>query len=65
MALHYKGFRPAYLLMVPYFAMLFVASYDSGEPALWGIPFFYWYQLLWVPLGSLLLYAIYRAEERS
>jgi hypothetical protein len=31
---------------------------------LFGIPFFYWYQLVWIPLGALLLYPIYRAEER-
>jgi len=33
------------------------------EPALFGVPFFYWYQLLWILLGVLLLYPVYRAEE--
>jgi hypothetical protein len=23
------------------------------EPAFFGIPFFYWYQILWIVLGSL------------
>jgi hypothetical protein len=24
-----------------------------------GFPFFYWYQLLWVPITSLLIYIVY------
>lgn len=33
-------------------------------PVLFGIPFFYWYQLLWIPLSAVLLYIVYRGEER-
>jgi hypothetical protein len=54
-----------FLLFPPYIALLWVASYDRSVPALFGIPFFYWYQLLWIPLGALLLYPVYRAEERD
>jgi hypothetical protein len=39
------------LLLVPYAAMIWVSSYNSAEPAWAGIPFFYWYQLLWVWIG--------------
>jgi hypothetical protein len=61
-----KGFRFIHLLLVPpYIALLWVGSYNRVDPALFGIPFFYWYQLLWIPLGALLLYPIYRAEERQ
>jgi hypothetical protein len=49
------------LLLIPYLAMLWVPSYNRFEPTLAGIPFFYWYQLLWIPLGSLLLLIVYRA----
>lgn len=60
------GFRLVHLLLLPpYVAILWVGSYDRLTPALWGIPFFYWYQLLWIPIGALLLYPIYRAEERD
>ncbi|MGB8363554.1 MAG: DUF3311 domain-containing protein [Rhizomicrobium sp.] len=60
------GFRLVHLLLLPpYIALLWVGSYNRVAPALWGIPFFYWYQLLWIPLGALLLYPIYRAEERE
>jgi len=27
---------------------LLVPTYDQKEPRLFGFPFFYWYQLLWV-----------------
>lgn len=53
------------LLLPPFVALLWVGSYDRIGPSLFGIPFFYWYQLAWIPVGSLLLLAIYRAEERK
>jgi hypothetical protein len=53
------------LLFVPFVAMLSVGFYNRTEPTLAGIPFFYWFQLLWIPLGAALLWPIYRAEERS
>jgi hypothetical protein len=46
---------------------LAVPLYASAEPALWGIPFFYWYQLLWVFIASGLLsiaYLLVRNEDR-
>jgi membrane protein implicated in regulation of membrane protease activity len=48
------------LLAAPFVAMLWVSSYAKDEPRLWGFPFFYWYQLLWVFLVSLLTYVAYR-----
>jgi hypothetical protein len=43
------------LLLVPFVALLWVPFYNSIEPAIWGIPFFYWYQFLWVVLTSALI----------
>jgi hypothetical protein len=40
------------LLLVPFVALLWVPFYNSIEPAVWGIPFFYWYQFAWVFLTS-------------
>ena len=51
------------LLLVPYVAMLWVPSYNRTTPAIAGIPFFYWYQLLWILLGSLLLFLAWRVER--
>jgi hypothetical protein len=51
-----RGFRLSYLLLlIPFAAMLWVPSYNRIEPELAGIPFFYWYQLLWIVIGALLL----------
>ena len=40
------------LLVAPFVALLWVPFYNSTEPVMWGIPFFYWYQFLWVFLTS-------------
>lgn len=59
------------LLLVPFIVLIDAGFYNRTEPALAGIPFFYWYQLLWVPLGALLLLPVWaskshgRAEDRD
>jgi hypothetical protein len=40
------------LLLLPFLGTLFPGLYDLGSPTLFGLPFFYWYQLLWVILGA-------------
>jgi FtsH-binding integral membrane protein len=40
------------LLVAPFVALLWVPFYNSTEPVMWGFPFFYWYQFLWVFLTS-------------
>ncbi|MFF4217741.1 hypothetical protein B7P34_29740 [Streptosporangium nondiastaticum] len=54
-------------LALPFAAMLWVSSYARTGPAFIGIPFFYWYQMLWVPISTLLTvaaYVIVRRHER-
>jgi hypothetical protein len=51
------------LLLVPFAALLWVPLYNRIEPTLWGIPFFYWYQFLWVPLTSAVILWVYRRSE--
>ena len=53
------------LLIVPYVAVLATPLYNRSVPPLAGIPFFYWYQLLWIPLGSVLLLAAYCATRQT
>ncbi|HUJ04015.1 MAG TPA: DUF3311 domain-containing protein [Rhizomicrobium sp.] len=53
------------LLVVPFVAILWVPFYDRVEPEIAGIPFYYWYQMLWILLGALLLWPVYRAGERG
>jgi hypothetical protein len=58
-----REFRPIYLLLIlPLVAQLWVPFYNSAEPALDGVPFFYWYQILWVALTALCLFIVYRAD---
>lgn len=41
------------LLAAPWVATLWTATYNSATPKLGGFPFFYWYQLMWIPLSVL------------
>ncbi|MFC5718740.1 DUF3311 domain-containing protein [Streptomyces gamaensis] len=51
-------------LALPFAAMLWVGSYARQTPALLGIPFFYWYQMLWVLISTLLTVAAYTIVRR-
>lgn len=51
------------LVFLPFPAVLWVPFFNSAEPALAGIPFFYWYQLLWIAIGAGLTFFVYLATE--
>ena len=54
-----------YLLLVPpVIAMAWVSSYNTVEPMIGGVPFFYWYQLLWIPVSAVLTFIVYLATHR-
>ena len=36
------------ILLVAIVVPLLVSTYDRRDPGLFGFPFFYWYQLVWV-----------------
>ena len=58
----------AVLLAAPFVALIWVSSYSRLDPALIGIPFFYWYQLAWVVVSALFTGAAYllvRREEKQ
>ncbi|BAF87021.1 MULTISPECIES: DUF3311 domain-containing protein [Azorhizobium] len=52
-----------WLLLLPFIGLLWVPFYNFKEPQLLGFPFFYWYQLLWVPLTSLLTYIVWKGTK--
>ena len=52
-------------LVAPFVAMLWVGSYAKTDPALGGIPFFYWYQMLWVLVSTLLTMVAYKLWQRD
>jgi hypothetical protein len=52
------------LLLLPvYVIALAVPFFNKVAPSLFGFPFFYWYQILAVPVGALLIYIVYLVEE--
>jgi Protein of unknown function (DUF3311) len=48
-----------WLLLIPFAAMLWPPFFNFERPALDGIPFFYWYQFLWVILSACITGAVY------
>jgi uncharacterized protein DUF3311 len=56
----HRGSRWWYaLLLVPIVALLWVPIYAKDSPELFGFPFFYWYQLAWVPGSVVITYFVY------
>jgi hypothetical protein len=54
-----------WLLIIPYIGTLWVSSYASITPELWGIPFFYWYQFLWIGISAAITIVVYVVEDRA
>ena len=55
-----------WLLVIPYLAIMWLPSYNRIEPRAFGIPFFYWYQLLWVILSTAVIAVVlYFAHMRK
>ena len=55
------------LLLVPIVGPLLVNTYAREEPALFGFPFFFWYQFLWIIIAATLTTIAFRlamAQER-
>jgi hypothetical protein len=51
------------LVVIPLVALAGVPWYSRTTPELWGFPFFYWYQFLWILLTPILTYAAYRLVD--
>ncbi len=51
--MHRRGWYS--LLILPFVGTLLPMLYDRPQPALFGLPFFYWYQLAWVLVTAVLL----------
>ncbi|HEU0027228.1 MAG TPA: DUF3311 domain-containing protein [Ktedonobacterales bacterium] len=55
-----KGMRWLYvLLIIPFIATLWIPFYGGTEPSLAGIPYFYWYQFLWVIITAIITAIVY------
>ena len=55
----------ALCLIAPFVAMLWVGSYAKTDLAFIGIPFFYWYQMLWVLVSTALTVTAYQLWQRD
>ena len=53
------------LLLVAIVMPLMVPLYAKEEPTFADIPFFFWYQFLWIPIAALLTTIAYRIVSRQ
>jgi hypothetical protein len=49
------------LLALPALALAFPGVYARDTPELFGVPFFYWYQVAWILLSAIITAAVYYA----
>ncbi|MEO8688032.1 MAG: DUF3311 domain-containing protein [Solirubrobacteraceae bacterium] len=49
------------MLALPFLGVFFPWIYNTDSPQLFGIPFFYWYQMAWVPISVIITLIVYRA----
>ena len=62
-----RSARWNWLLILPAIGLLFPAIYARATPALFGFPFFYWYQFAWIGVSVALTTIVYfgtREAER-
>jgi len=53
-----------WLLVIPLFATLIPPLFNRTSPDLFGIPFFYWYQLAAIAIGVSTTLIVYRISRR-
>jgi hypothetical protein len=59
-----RKFHPVYLsLALPFIAHVLVPTYNRIDPQLFGIPFFYWWQMAWIPFAALAILPVYLFEQ--
>ena len=59
-----RHLRLHHLLLLLPFALLWVPFYNRIEPQLFGFPFFYWYQMIWIAITAGLTAAVYGMDRR-
>ena len=47
------------LLTIPFIVLLYPPFYNSINPTFIGIPFFYWFPLLWIIITAIITGALY------
>jgi hypothetical protein len=54
-----------WLFVIPFVAVLVPSIYNTNDPELFGMPFFYWYQMAWVPVTVVITVFVYRKTKGS
>ena len=54
-----------WLLLVPAVVPLLVPLYNKLEPALFGLPFFYWFQMAFVGITVAIVTLVYQATRKK
>lgn len=52
-----------WLLLLPLVGTLVPAFYNRTTPTLVGIPFFYWYQMVWIPISVVFTWIVFRSTR--
>jgi hypothetical protein len=55
--------RYYWLFLIPFFGVFLPWIYNTRDPELFGIPFFYWYQMAWVPLSVIITVFVYQRTK--
>ncbi len=53
------------LILLPCLLAIVPLFYNSLEPRLFGLPFFYWFQLLLIPGSSLTIFVFHKLSKRG
>ncbi len=53
------------IIFLPFIAVLWVPFFNTVEPTLGGVPFFYWYQLMWIGISAVLTITVYLLTEKE
>jgi hypothetical protein len=59
-----KG-RWYWLLVVPFVATLVPPFYAHRDPQLFGFPFFYWYQFVWIAIAAFIVWVVYAVTREA
>ena len=46
----------AILIIIPFIAYFLLPAYNAQYPEAFGLPLFYWYQIVWLPISGIMFY---------
>ncbi|BCL83865.1 DUF3311 domain-containing protein [Ktedonobacteria bacterium brp13] len=59
-----KGHWIFLLLLIPFIVILCPPFYNFRDPEFIGIPFFYWFQLLWIVITAIITFIVYLVDPQ-